>query len=205
MNRSKILVYTILLLGFTYNLQAQTTETEKENTLSLDKGTLDSQFEYIMQESGNYQDFKVVKIAWLNTLRAHVADSLKKANALHEETKSTIDTQDKEISQLKTNLSDTENTLLEMKSEKDTMSFFGLAISKTLYSMVLWLIILGLIIALLVFIYKFRNSNTLTKQAQDALAETTEEYETHRRNALEREQKVRRQLVDEINKNKGGK
>ena len=36
----------------------------------------------------------------------------------------------------------------------------------------------------------------------DKLAETEQEFEEHRKRALEREQQVRRKLQDEINKNK---
>ena len=39
--------------------------------------------------------------------------------------------------------------------------------------------------------------------AKRALDETEQEFEEHRRVALEREQKVRRQLQDELNKQKG--
>ena len=56
---------------------------------------------------------------------------------------------------------------------------------------------------MIIFIYRFKNSNTVTKSAKKSLAEIEEEYEDHRRNALEREQKVRRQLQDELNKQKG--
>ena len=55
---------------------------------------------------------------------------------------------------------------------------------------------------LLFFIYKYRNSNAITKQSNKSLAEIEEEFEEHRRNALEREQKVRRQLQDMINEQK---
>ena len=54
----------------------------------------------------------------------------------------------------------------------------------------------------LFFIYKFRNSNAVTRAAKKSLEETELEFEEHRRTALEREQKVRRQLQDELNKNK---
>jgi hypothetical protein len=74
--------------------------------------------------------------------------------------------------------------------------------SKGGYNALMWTIIAGLFALLLFFIYKFKNSNTITKQAKKALLETEEEYEEYRRNSLEREQKVRRQLQDEINKQK---
>lgn len=85
------------------------------------------------------------------------------------------------------------------------MALFGLPMSKTIYSLLMWAIIAVLLALLILFIIKFRNSNAITKQAKKTLAETEEEYEEHRRNSLEREQKVRRQLQDEINKHKTGK
>jgi len=74
--------------------------------------------------------------------------------------------------------------------------------SKSGYNMLMWIIIAGLLALLVLFIYKFKNSNSVTKQAKNALAEIEEEFEEHRKVALEREQKVRRQLQDELNKQK---
>ena len=64
----------------------------------------------------------------------------------------------------------------------------------------MWSIIIALLVFLLVFIYKFKKSNVVTKMTKRALVDLENEYEEHRRVALEREQKVRRQLQDEINK-----
>jgi hypothetical protein len=69
----------------------------------------------------------------------------------------------------------------------------------------MWSIIGALLALLIFFVYKFNNSNVVTKEAKLALAEMEEEFEEHRKVALEREQKVRRQLQDEINKQKDSK
>jgi hypothetical protein len=66
----------------------------------------------------------------------------------------------------------------------------------------MWSIIAGLFAFLLLFIYKFKGSNSSTREAKLRLDEVETEFEDHRRNALEREQKVRRQLQDELNKHK---
>ena len=97
----------------------------------------------------------------------------------------------------------TQDTLTATNTEKDSMALFGLQMSKTSYNMLMWAIIAGLLVLLITFIYKFKNSNSVTKDAKSALAEIENEFEEHRRNALEREQKVRRQLQDELNKQKG--
>jgi hypothetical protein len=82
------------------------------------------------------------------------------------------------------------------------MSLFGMLMSKSGYNILMWSIIGGLLAFLLFFIYKYKNSNAITRDANKSLAEIEEEFEEHRKIALEREQKVRRQLQDELNKQK---
>jgi hypothetical protein len=53
---------------------------------------------------------------------------------------------------------------------------------------------------MLFFMYKFSNSNLLTKEAKHNLAEVEQELSQFRKKTLEKEQKLRRQLQDEINK-----
>ena len=63
-------------------------------------------------------------------------------------------------------------------------------------------IIGALIVFLAIFIGRFKQSNSITKDIKNRLKETEEEFDNHRKVALEREQKVRRQLQDELNKQK---
>ena len=82
------------------------------------------------------------------------------------------------------------------------MALFGMQMSKANYNVLMWSIIGGLFALLLFFIFKFKNSNSITRNTKKSLSEIEEEFEQHRKIALEREQKVRRQLQDEINKHK---
>ncbi|MFV0541622.1 MAG: tRNA (guanine-N1)-methyltransferase [Aestuariibaculum sp.] len=172
------------------------------DNLSLNSGTIDSQFEYVIQKSNNYQDFKVVKKAWLYTLKAHAIDSLNAVHKTLSDTKAIVDIQSNEISSLKQKLSQTQETLDSTNLEKDSMNVLGLQTSKISYNMLMWTIIGVLLLLLLFYIYRFKNSNIVTQKAQKSLTEIEEEFEEHRRVALEREQKVRRQLQDEINKHR---
>lgn len=204
MNSSKYLITIICVCIFGISL-AQTAP--QQETLSLNSGTIDSQFEFVFRKSGNFkgtngQPYEAVKTAWLLTLRNHVRDSLKAIKKDLNETQAVVKTQANEINQLKGNLTKTQSDLDQTNTEKDSMSLFGLQMSKAGYNTLLWAIIAGLLAFLLFFIYKFKNSNTVTKQAKKSLAEIEEEFDEHRKTALEREQKVRRQLQDEINKQK---
>ena len=191
---------TLCIFSFTTLIAQETTEEDK---LSLNEGSIDNQFEFVIQRSNNYQEYKVVKKNWLYTLKAHTLDSLKAIHKDLADTQAIVDTQALEITELKSNLTNTKDTLDKTNLEKDSMALFGMQMSKGGYNVLMWSIIGGLFALLLLFIYKFKNSNAITKQAKKSLAETEEEFEEHRRTALEREQKVRRQLQDEINKQKG--
>ncbi|MDU8887333.1 tRNA (guanine-N1)-methyltransferase [Yeosuana sp. MJ-SS3] len=204
MNQFKFIALIFLILISSVNTYAQSNQepSQEEETLSLNSGSIDNQFEFIIRRSNRYQDYKVVKTNWLYTLKSHVIDSLK---AVHDELDSTnlvVSEQQKEINDLKANLSTTQTSLDATNKEKDSMTLFGMQMSKSGYNMLMWVIIAGLLALLVFFIYKFKNSNSVTKQAKNALAEIEEEFEEHRKVALEREQKVRRQLQDEINKQK---
>jgi len=183
-------------------VQFSTSLAQDKEKLSLNTGTVDDQFEYVIQKSNNYQEFKVVKKTWMYALKAHTMDSLNAIRKDLAETQTVVDSQAIEISGLKDKLSNTQSTLDDTIEEKDSMALFGIPMSKGGYSTLMWSIIGALFVTLLIFIYKFKNSNSVTRQAKLSLSETEEEFEEHRRVALEREQKVRRQLQDEINKQK---
>lgn len=201
--------YRILLIVaflFVTNHQfAQDAEGE-DDKLSLDEGPISNQFDYIAKRSGNYRAdgvrYEVVKETNLFKIRKNVLDSIAAMNKKTSELKSTIAEHETTITSLNKKLEETTSNLSSVTEEKDSMSFIGIPVSKGTYNFILWTIIGGLFLLLGLFIYRFRNSNILTQEAKQNLSELEIEYEDHRRRALEREQKISRQLQDEINKQK---
>jgi hypothetical protein len=181
-------------------------ETEAEDKLSLDEGPISNQFDYIFKNSGNYRAdgvrYEVVKETNLYKLRKNVLDSLVAISKKTSELKSTISEHETTITSLNKKLEETTITLTAVSEEKDNMSLLGASVSKGTYNVILWAIIGALFLFLGLFIYRFRNSNILTQEAKQNLSELELEYEDHRRRALEREQKISRQLQDERNKQK---
>ena len=200
----KAFVLLLFVLLFTPTILAQE---NPEDELSLDNSSINDQFEYVLSKSGNFkglsgQQYEAVKRSMFLTLQKHTNDTLKMIREDLAKTRATVASQAKEINSLKSNLESTQTTLDNTNKEKDSMALFGMQMSKSGYNLLMWGIIGLLLASLLFFIYKFKNSNAITRQARKALAETEEEFEEHRKTALEREQKVRRQLQDEINKQK---
>ncbi len=193
-----------LILLFTNTLHAQQTADEEDpaSKLSLTEGNIDNQFEFVIQRSNNYQEYKVVKKNWLYTLKKNTLDSLARVEKELAEAINLTKTQNTEIASLKGELQESNDHVSTLTNERDSISFFGVLIDKTTYKATMWGIVGLLAVVLFFFIYKFKNSNAVTHSARKALSELEQEYEDHRKKALEREQKVRRQLQDEINKQK---
>lgn len=197
-------IKTLFIIVFTclFSLTSFSQNDSEEDKPSLNSGTIDSQFDFVIRKSGKYQEYKVVKQTWMYTLKAHVLDSLQAVHKDLSETQAVVKKQNQEISDLKANLSNTQTDLDQTNTEKDSMTLFGIPMSKTNYKVLMWVIIGALLALLIFFIYKFKNSNDITREARHNLSEIEEEFEEHRKTALEREQKVRRQLQDELNKKK---
>ena len=113
-----------------------------------------------------------------------------------------IDTQKNEIASLSQNLSKTKEELALSQKKENGIEILGLLTQKATYNTIMWSIIGALLLALIFFIYKFKNSHSVTREAQLKLAETEIEFEKHRQTRIEEQQQLRRKLQDEINKNR---
>lgn len=199
MMKTKKNLFAAFILSLMVSLAVSAQEKEE---LSLNDGSIDNQFEYIMEEANNYRNYKVVKTAWLNTLKKNTLDSIARLETELSSSRELTGNQKAEIDGLKEELAKINEQLSNVTEEKDSISFFGSLIDKPVYKSIMWGIVAALTLVLLLFIYKFKNANAVTQEARQSLSELEMEYEEHRRKALEREQKARRQLQDEINKQK---
>ncbi len=195
-NMNKIAFTVLAVVFLTSNIYSQTTNKLKD-TLSVK-----SQFDYLMNESNSLQDYKVVKTAWLLKLKSNVLDSITASKKRILDNSSTMNSQKILIDSLNIKLAATETTITSLIDEKESISLFGMQFDKSVFKTMFFLIVLGLIGALLFFIYKFRQSNSITTQCTLSLKQAEEEFGIYKEKALEREQKAMRRLQDELNKNK---
>lgn len=186
-----------LLIGmvFLFGLQAQ-----ESASLSLDSGSVDSQFEYVIKKSNNYQQYEVIPKEWMLQLRSQVADTLKGMRsekiALNQELRLRAD----KLEALTGQLASTQDSLQATRAAQDEMALLGMPMSKGGYRTVMWSIIGVLLLLLIIFIIRFRTSNAITVNAKENLTNLQDEFDEHRKRSLEREQKLRRELQDELNK-----
>ena len=191
----KILFLTLPLFLFTLHIAAQ-------DSIQVRKNTLNEQMAEAFEKSNSYQEYKVIKKTQLATLRRNILDSVsaleKKINSQNNE----LAAQKNDVDSLRQNLNTTQQNLANSKEKEDGIEFFGILTSKAIYNTILWSIILILLAIAGFLFYRFLNSHKITNAAQLKMAEMEIELEDYRRNSLEREQKLRRKLQDEINKNR---
>ena len=197
----------ITVLSFTFFLfissavLGQESETNAPKP-SLNNGTIESQFDYLYRKSSSYQEYKVVKKTFYQKIKGNVLDSMQALKKDLVDTKKLVEVQGNEIKSLKSDLLTTNDNLVSVTKEKDDIKFLGMPMTKASYNSLLWTIIFGLVALLLFFIFRFKSSNTITVQSKNLLNDTEKEFEAYKAKALEREQKVRRELQDELNKQK---
>ncbi len=171
----------------------------QETTIE-DTNTIENQFDKIYRKSTTYQVYKVISKDSYQQLKSNVLDSLKSSKKNISKKESLLIAERNSIKETKELLAKTELELNDSLSKENSISVAGLQLSKTTYNLTLWSIIIAMLLALTYFIFKFSKSNVLTKEAKSNLIEVEQEFEQHRKKTLEREQKLRRQLQDEINK-----
>lgn len=195
-NMSKIAFTVMVVLFITSNIYGQTANKLKDTV------SVKSQFEYLINESNSLQDYKVVRTAWLLKLKSNVLDTLSASKKRIMDNSATMNSQKIIIDSLNIKLADAENTISSLIAEKESISLFGMQLDKSAFKTLFFLIVIGLLGALLFFITKFKQSNSITTHCKVTLKQSEEEFAIYKEKALEREQKAMRRLQDELNKNK---
>lgn len=170
-----------------------------QNTV-LESGTIDEQFEFVFDQSESYRDFKVIKQSKLRKLKTNLKDSISliKSNLSKANTK--ISQNNNEATTLKNNLSSTQADLDHAIKEKDSFNFLGMLIKKTIYNILMWTLVAGLLAFTLFFIYQFRNSHVVTAKTQSSLDEVNKKFDEYKKKTLVKEQELMRELQDYKNK-----
>lgn len=194
--KMKNYILTVLAFISVFQLQAQ------QDTIS-SQTPIQDEFTRLIEESNNYQGYKVVDynrlIELRNTTRNYITE-LKEEIVVQ---KNTVNQQKQEIRELKSQLATTREDLKKVTEEKDALMFLGMPFSKSGYKGMMWGIVGVLILILLILFFRYKSSNAATKDARQKLKETEKEFDSYRTKALEKEQRLGRMLQDERNKASG--
>jgi len=194
-----LLIKSLVLFLLSFQLIAQDSIKKSKNIdiQTLDKGNLLEQKQFITENSFVKGSFISTKTDWLNKFHSHLLDSVNKLKTELTIAKQQATTITNENNALKSEVLQNEEMLLK----KDSISFLGIPMSKVGYKSIMWILVTLLSAGLGYYVYKFKNSHVLTKEAILRYEELDEEFKESRSRALEREQLLNRKLFDEQKKN----
>ena len=193
----KMLFFVII----TQNIVAQK-QLSKAQVDSL-PNTIENQFTKIYRLSNNWQDYKMIKRNEFISFQKNILDSVVNLKKDIVTKQLRIENHSKSTNALKEEIKSLKENLSLSIEKEDAISLLGMSLKKGTYNSILWGIISLLLIALSFFIFKFSNSYVVTKEAKDSLTDVENEFEQYKKKSIEKEQKLRRQLQDEINKQRG--
>lgn len=189
------IVFTFLFLTSMISFSQETEVIKEDNSI-------EGQFDKIVRISTAYQTYKVIDKDKFQSLKMNVLDSLNKSKKQITEKENLLSTERENIKNLNASLNKTKLDLDAALQNENSVSFFGAQLNKNTYNLIVWFIIILLAAGLGFFAFKFSKSNILTTEAQKNLIDVEQDLDDYRKKAIEREQKLRRQLQDEINKHK---
>ncbi len=194
----RITTIIFILFAFFQGLSAQ-----EDKSTPLDSDNLDNQFQYIITKTESFQQYQVVKRTLLHKLKKNTLDSIQLLKTKQNDLIAQVKDLKSELSSLEARMKETQEKFDTATKEKDSLKLFGILITKSTYYLIVLTIILGLIAALAVVFILFKRSNAITIKTKDTLTNTQDEFEKHRKWALEKEQKLSRELLKEQQRNKG--
>lgn len=190
----KILLSAIILLTSVNSFSQQLTLQQKlQSNLNLD-----AQFQALLAQSKTLEtDFKIVRKANIEIIQKNVSDSIakytKEIATLKNSSSSTVET----VTSLRDSLQTTQSELATETAKTDSISFLGIDFSKNVYHTIVWLIIAVLALAFIIILASFRKAKVDAVEHQKTAEEAQNNFQTFKKKAMDTEQKLKRQLLDE--------
>lgn len=164
------------------------------------KGSILEQYEYILEKSYNSSidsvPFENIKVRYLKAFRIHLTDSLKafdtKINTL-EDLNSQLENQ---LASSRSEFDKIEQENTRLNHQQESISFLGILFSKNTYHVLVWSLITLLVLLLAYLFSVIKKGKVEAKELVQEAHESQETLENFRRASMEREQKLKREILD---------
>ena len=159
---------------------------------------LTTQFQVLLAQSRSQDaDFKVIRKSNIEIIQKNVSDSISKYTKeiafLKNNSSSSVAT----VTGLRDSLSSVQTELQTEKQKTDSISFLGIDFAKGAYHTLVWVIIAVLGIGFFTMLISFRKAKVDTVEHKKTAEEAQNEFAQYKKKAMEKEQLLKRQLLDE--------
>lgn len=200
MKKTTLFLTALLLFNLNTNAQMKSVPPGvKADSVKTDP-TLTGQYQFMLAKSRTINSFKLVNPYRLSQFFQNVKDTLRiERNNLNVANKK-IKSLQNGISGLKSEISGTQTSLAANNAKMDEIVVLGVSFSKSNYNLIVWTIIIVLAL-LLAFVY-IRSAKKVheAKYRSNLYEEISQEFQSYKTKANDKEKKLARELQDERNK-----
>jgi len=159
---------------------------------------LNDQFSVLLLQSKSQDaDFKIIRKSNVEIIQRNVNDSISKYTKEIADLKANSSSSINSVKNLKDSLTAVTTELDLEKKKTDSIAFLGIDFSKGSYHTIVWSIIVVLALAFLGTLFSYRKSKVDTDEHRKTVDQLQEELQTLRKKSMEKEQQLKRQLLDE--------
>ncbi|HEY4651516.1 MAG TPA: hypothetical protein VIG72_08880 [Pontibacter sp.] len=206
---------TFLSLVFVLVLHAVQAQTPAPQQTPPSKNTLANQYNALKTKANSYQEngqqYKVINVKTLDTFYKSVNDSLHvvgkklaaaRAGADKEliEARANVAEQEKQLKALTEETARKEQEVQKSQHLINNISFFGIDMQKQFYVILNSVVIVGLLLVLAIVLMQYKSSKRIAVEKQKAFTDIDNEFNEYKKNARERELKVKREMQTEMNR-----
>ena len=156
----------------------------------MDSASIQSQLDYLQERTRIYNDFRAIRDDIFLKMKRNVLDSIGEIKLEVARLNSILNEKNFQIETLNTDLERSNNERDQAIRTKDALSFLGIKMNKTMYNMVMWIIVLGLAAFAIILFLLFKRTHVVTNQTKKELSTIQEEYETYRKSSREKYEKL---------------
>jgi hypothetical protein len=185
MKHSKAVILTV----FSLFLVSQSVSAQNTPEV-MDTATLGEQLIYVQERTRIYDGFRAIREDIFQKMKKNSLDSLNEAKLEIATQNSELTERNVEIETLNADLGRVKNERDQAIRTKDSFTLLGMEMNKGVYSTVLWIIILVLALFGVAMFLLFKRAYVVTSQTNKELESIKEEYESHKKNAREKYEKL---------------
>lgn len=190
-------LFLSIIIGFIFfNLHAQQPLTLQQKLQS--NLPLQTQFQVLLSQSRSQDaDFKLIRKSNMEIVQRNVSDSIAKYTKEIANLKNSSSSSVQQVQSLKDSVQVLSESLKIEKEKTDSISFMGMNFAKPAYHTMVWTIIGILGVALFIILISFRKAKVDAVEHQKTAEEAQNDFQLYKKKAMETEQKLKRQLLDE--------
>jgi len=197
--KSILRTFIPLLFCIIFSQPTYAQDSVKVSPVTVDS-SLKGQYQDVLSRSKTINGFKLVNPVRLSAFWKNLNDTLSSERKLVAPLKTKIADQEKTIATLKSQIAGNQNLIDVSNAQLNEISFLGISFTKSTYNTMVWTIIIILAIALAIVVIRSAKNTQEAKYRSSLYEEISQEYQSYKVKANDKEKKLARELQDERNK-----